>query len=608
MKNSFIYRGLRKLYHIFLNFKKNELTKEKLIRKVKKYDIISFDIFDTLITRTIYLPDDLFNIIGVKIKDKEFAEKRKIAERCANTNLGKDVNLDEIYTEYQKINNITKKEADKIKNLEISLELSLIISRVDMIDVLKKLKKLNKKVILTSDMYLKKETIIKMLDKCNYNGLYEELYLSNDINKRKDRKDIWPYLKELYKNKKIVHIGDNEKSDYIYPKEFKIDTIKIKSSKELLSESLIFENLKYFIDNRNVSDSIYLGLIMNKKIFNSPFSNLKINSLEDFGYVFHAPILYEFIKSIDSIKEDCMLFLAREGYYLQKLYKEYIKLYNKKEKENYYFLASRKATSTALLKSDEDIYRLTDKEFIGTIKDFFKQILDVEYKENNFDITLPNDKEKVNKVIKKYIKQIKENVKEEKENYLTYIKSTIKDFNIKNIAIIDLGYSGTIQYNLSKLTEREYVGYYLTNTENVKHYTNKSKLNFLYDIKVNNEYKKIYYYSLILEYFLSAPYGQLQKFQKNKKGVIPIYNNEILDDLKKQSLDNIYNSILEYMNDIYSISEYILYKLNKDLMCRLYILFIESGIISKKVKDKFDFIDSFNASGVRNVFKIISRY
>ena len=612
MKNNIIYRGLRKIYHKLLknkNENKYKNIKDKLIKKLKKYEVISFDIFDTLITRTLYSPDDLFMIMGEKLNDKNFIGKRKEAERCANINLKKDVNLDDIYNEYQKINKISKKETKKIKELEISLELLFIVPRIDMLDVLKELKKLNKKVILTSDMYLNENIIIQMLEKCNYtNKLYDDFYLSNKINKRKDRKDIWPFLKEQYKNKKIIHVGDNEKSDFIYPKQFSIDSVKIKSSKELLEESLIYENLKFFIENRSTSDSIYLGLIVNKKIFNSPFSNLQINDLDDFGYVFHAPILNSFLKNVNSIKEDCILFLAREGYYFQKLYKEYTKLYNLNEKENYYFLTSRKATSTAILDSDVDILKLTDKEFVGTIKDFFSQILEIEYNDNNFDIVLPDDSEKVKVIMKKYIIQIKNNIKDEKENYLTYINNTIKNFNKKSIAIVDLGYSGTIQYNLSKLTNKQYVGYYLTNSESVKKYNKNSQLNFLYDINNNEEYKKIYYYSLILEYFLSAPYGQLQKFKKIKKEIKPIYNNEQLDDNKVKALDIIYDSVLDYMKDIYEISKLVTFEYNKDLICRMYILFVESGIISKTVKDKFDFIDSFNASGIRNVFKIISRY
>ena len=60
--------------------------------------------------------------------------------------------------------------------------------------------------------------------------------LSNELDKRKDRKDIWPFLKTAYAGKKMVHVGDNENSDFLFPREFGIDTIKIESGKSLFSQ------------------------------------------------------------------------------------------------------------------------------------------------------------------------------------------------------------------------------------------------------------------------------------------------------------------------------------------------------------------------------------
>ena len=116
-----------------------------------------------------------------------------------------------------------------------------------MIDILKELKKAKKTVILTSDMYLPKTAIIEILDKCGYNKIYDEIYVSNDIKKRKDTKEIWPFIKNIYDGKKIIHVGDNNLSDVEYPKEFNISTIKVNSSKELLQKSLLFPSLEAII-------------------------------------------------------------------------------------------------------------------------------------------------------------------------------------------------------------------------------------------------------------------------------------------------------------------------------------------------------------------------
>ena len=607
MRKTFIYKVLRKIYHILIGKNKNKykpLNKEKFIKKLLKYDIISFDIFDTLITRTIYNPDDVFLIIGEKLKIDNFLEKRKKAEQEARESLKKDVNLDEIYSFYK---NKFHTNTNSIQKLEEDMEMQLCIPRKDMLEVLATLKKHHKHIIFTSDMYLKKTTIIKMLKKSGYKD-YNELYISNEENARKDTKEIWPIILKKYPNKKIIHVGDNEKSDFLYPKEFGIETVKIENGKELFHRLNISIPTEQLINNKT-SNSLLMGLIVNKTLFNSPFSTTEINSLRDFSYTFHGPIINSFLEYIteSTNKEDVLLFLAREGYYLQRLYKEYCHNNNLKEIESVYFLASRKATMTANMSQKEDILKTLDNEFSGNISDFFKQIYEINYKDKDFQIKLPEDKEIVTREIEKYEKEILKATKNQKENYLEYISETIKDYKKKKLAIIDLGYSGTIQYQLTKMTDKEYNGYYLTNSTTVKRYSKNSKLSFLFDITENEEYKKIYHYSLILEYFLAAPFGQLIKFTKNGKKIEPVYNDDILDEKKKKTLGIIYQAVQEYMKDVTSFSEFS-YQPDKELICLIYTSLVENDIITRRVKDYFDFIDYFCGSESKNVFKIIGRY
>ena len=587
---------------------KEILNQEEFLYALKKYDVISFDIFDTLVTRCVYNPDDVFNILSEYLKDPNFLLKRKKAEQNARNRYNYDVNLSEIYSQYKLDNNISSSEAKKIEKLEINLEKELIVARRDMIDILKELKKAKKTVILTSDMYLPKTAIIEILDKCGYNKIYDEIYVSNDIKKRKDTKEIWPFIKNIYDGKKIIHVGDNNLSDVEYPKEFNISTIKVNSSKELLQKSLLFPSLEECINNRTTSDSIYLGLVFNKKMYNSPFSSLKIDNFENFVYMFHAPIITEFLKFVIDSQAENLLFLAREGYYFTKLYKKYCSLNKINLQNNYYFLASRKATNTASINNEDDILAILKNEYDGNLSKFLLKNFNIKYKGHDFKIKLPNDYEKVLKVINQNKKEINANIKEEKKCYKKYIKELIPGYKKQDLSLIDLGYSGSIQYNLSKLLEKDLNGYYLTNSNSVKRYTNGNNLYFYFDINNDKEYQKIYHYSLILEYFLTAPYGQLQYFKEANNKITPVYNEEKLDSKKQQNLNKIYTIIVDYFNDIKPFTKYIKYYPSKKLLCRNYTATVESNIIDKCVKDEFSFIDAYSGEEEKNVFKIISRY
>jgi len=586
---------------------KSENAYDKLFNTLKKYDVISFDIFDTLVTRAIYSPNDVFELLSIYFDDKNFKSNRKTAEENARKKAQHDVNIDEIYIEYANLCNKKINDVQKIKKCEIELEKDIIISRTEMVKMLTELRQLNKIIILTSDMYLKKDTIEGILKNCGYNNLYNEFYLSNDINKRKDTKTMWEYLKEKYTNKKMIHIGDNELSDVLYPREFGIDTLKIDSSKELFEKSLLYPYLSSTIDSRTISDSIYLGLLINKKIFNSPFSDFYINDIDVFAYVFHAPLITLFIQYIIDSNCDNLAFLAREGYYLSKLYKDYCKINNIKTKKYFYFLASRKATNSASLFNENDIRDFLNRDYNGSINNFIYNNFNLNIGDNT-NIKLPEDIDVVLRVLKNYSKQILKNSKNERNNYIKYIETLIPNYKTKRINLIDLGYSGSIQYNLSKMLKKNFDGYYLTNSSSVKKYNNMSKLNFLFDINENKEYEKIYHYSLLLEYFLTAPYGQLQKFNNENKKPIPVYNNEFIDENKAKNIDKIYLSICEYFEDIKKFKKYIKYNPSKGIICKNYIGIVESGIISIKVKDLFEFEDAYCSDKARNVFKIISRY
>ena len=591
---------------------KTIMTKEQFCKKLLKYDVISFDIFDTLITRKIFSPEDINKFVESKLVgidlEAPFEEMRRKSEQHANEVKQHDVNIDEIYFSMMDLYGYTEDEINGIKGLEVDLEIEFTVPRKDMLDVLEFLMKHNKKVVLTSDMYLNRHIIERMLKKCGYQeGVhYRKIYLSNDKNLRKDSGTMWNYLRLLYKGVKFIHIGDNMESDYNIPISYGMKAMHIDNPRDQLNKHELRNFLDYAINNRSISDSLYLGYVINVEIFNSPFAN-DINDLSLLSRVHTAPMIYELLRHIDtnSKADEKLLFLAREGYNLQKLYKTYCEVFDKKEKDNYYFLASRKATISALINDEEDIVKSLNKDYSGSIKTLLKSVYDVDYKGWDTSIKLPEDLDKIKKDVLKYSEQIISRSNEYKEAYLTYINNTLPD--TKNLVIVDLGYSGTIQYNLSKMLNKDLKGLYLTNSDSVKKYSKNSKLLFAYDIKDSKDYLRIYNYSLILEYFLSAPHGQLQYFEKHGNKSEPVYNDEVMDAKKKKNNEIIYDAVISYFNYVKEL-EKDGFESSKQAVFEIYRGIVETNLINRSLKDRFGFVDSFNDSTEKNVFKIIDKY
>lgn len=103
------------------------------------------------------------------------------------------------------------------------MELSGLVVNPEMKAVYDEAIKQNKKIIIVSDMYLPADFIKKVLHK-NKITKYHKLYVSNEVQHRKDRGDMYKYVIDdlSVAPNKILHIGDNKHSDYKKALEYNI--------------------------------------------------------------------------------------------------------------------------------------------------------------------------------------------------------------------------------------------------------------------------------------------------------------------------------------------------------------------------------------------------
>lgn len=192
-------------------------------REVDASETICFDIFDTLITRIVPRPDDLFDMVESALdgdlgQKSEFHRHRKAAENALRVAKSSgDVSYDEIYAELAR-----RKEAagiaERACELEEAYELRATVARRQMVRGLNYALERGKRVILASDMYMRRPQVERLLTKSGVQG-YHELYLSSETGLRKDDLSLWHHLieKERAQNASFLHVGDNEHSDVQVP-------------------------------------------------------------------------------------------------------------------------------------------------------------------------------------------------------------------------------------------------------------------------------------------------------------------------------------------------------------------------------------------------------
>lgn len=184
-------------------------------KKVAPFDVVSFDIFDTLIERDCLLPSDVFprvaKELGLSMSARQFRKARMEAERQARKNSPSgEVSLSDIYSLLAPQVGIGSQDG---ADAEIKEELKACRVK-ESVKPLFDWALENKRVVLVTDMYLPSEVLNAMLTKCGYpDGLPILNSSEHGVDKVSGR-----LFEEMAKHlnlptSKIVHVGDTRSAD-----------------------------------------------------------------------------------------------------------------------------------------------------------------------------------------------------------------------------------------------------------------------------------------------------------------------------------------------------------------------------------------------------------
>ncbi len=441
---------------------------EELKNEIDQHEVITFDIFDTLIMRNTLYPEDVFHIVESRSKKKgivldDFANKRILAEqalKCISPNIY------QIYDEYQAREGITSADKRLLLDNELSVEKNILIKRETVVDMMNYAFNKNKSVYLISDMYLPKEILEILLKNLDITS-YHDILVSCDYHQTKFT-GLYHIFMDLHPAASYLHIGDNVIADGFCAKSNGMDIYITPKAASLLEDSSYGHILKKAL---SVNERSMLGLFV-AKIFNSPFSlngsdrRPYINNIQDISYLYFAPLILKLVLwLIDILSQenyDKVLFSARDGFLIQELY-DYIKAQlNKTElPESIYFQASRMLCARAGLSSDSDIEWMLSAPFSCSWNEIVKERFDLKASE-----MLDAHDEIYNSVVEYAISQknkIYKHVKEIRANYNKYMKQLGLQQNGK-YAFYDFVSCGTCQYFLSNFVLFDlkglYCGYY----------------------------------------------------------------------------------------------------------------------------------------------------
>ena len=519
-------------------------TKEELKEKLQKADVVSFDLFDTLVMRQTLSSEDVVSHVEYKLRErgiflKDFYKKRLESEKELSRN-GAPA-LGEIYRDVIRKTGWTDTEDvtdSYLVKLEFETDLSLIIPRKEVCEIFQETVKAGKNVYIVSDTYYGKEQLIRILEQCGITG-YTDILSSSDYGTGK-LQNLYQVLKNREQGKTCIHIGDDIVADIESAGKYGFETCRLKSAADLLEDvgSLGAED---FIDS--ISDRLKTGMFI-ARIFNSPFQFGKdggcitVSDIYDVGYLMCAPMISDFViwfyGQTQKRHFQNIWFSARDGYLIRKMY-ACLAESNRQKDESVYFMTSRTAAIRAGMRSGDDIRYVDDMKFSGALEENLKQRFGIEA-----DTLDSKDISADETGLMRYGKSIIKKAEEESGNYRIYIDS----LNVRDgeVAFFDFVAKGTSQMYIQRLLPNHLKGFYFMQlgTEEMKDKALDISTFYGSDSGKPSAIFDDYY---ILETLLTAPHPSVAGF--DGKGQ-PVYLPETRKERDIRCFERAQDGILDY--------------------------------------------------------------
>ena len=184
--------------------------KEELFRKIDQADVISFDLFDTLVMRDVLYYTDVFEMTEARLGERGvvipgFASRRLAAEK----ELAKS-GAPTLATIYKRVLGEIKDSpvsTEELAVLEWEIDRNTIVPRRAVCEVFAHCIRQGKAVYIITDTYYRRQQIEEILDKCGLAG-QKGVLVSCEYGRGKTQ-GLFENLKLFEGDKRYLHLGDD---------------------------------------------------------------------------------------------------------------------------------------------------------------------------------------------------------------------------------------------------------------------------------------------------------------------------------------------------------------------------------------------------------------
>lgn len=519
-------------------------TKGELFKKADSADIVSFDLFDTLVTRKVLSYTDIFEIMAYRLQERghripDFHSRRLHAEK----ELAKDgaPTLEMIYKILlDDLDDQVDISVEELAELEWEIDYSAMIPRTAVVEMFDSIVLSGKRVYIVTDTYYRRPQLEEILRKCGIEG-YMDIIASCEYQTGKKQK-LFPVFHRECGGGRILHIGDDIVSDIESAGKCGMETFRIYSGLDLLDElgALGLEEQMVSLADRVKSGLFTARLLNNPFQFENQERVLSLENAYDIGYILCAPMVCDFVLWFcEQVRQQeiCNVwFAARDGYLLKKLYQMI------DDSKTLYFLTSRIAAIRAGMEDLSDVRYVESMKFTGTL-------------EENLQVRFGIYADRVESMdndatgLMRYADAILKNAREQRKNYYRYIDTL--QMREGDIAFFDFVAKGTTQMFLQKLmntgaySNYHLQGYYFLQLEPDSMADKGLDIESFYCATGGNE-NAVFDNYYILETILTSPHPMIIEFDGEGE---PVYEKETRREQDIRCIMRVQEGIEDYFKD-----------------------------------------------------------
>ena len=282
-----------------------------------QFDVISFDIFDTLLLRPYLKPHDLWRDLEAREGAVGFAKAREEADGRSYEiarQAGNEPTLDAVYARIP--------QWGAMKERELALEHAVLTANPEMVSVWNKAGESGKRRVIISDMYLPGDFLQKVLREKGIDG-WDGFYVSSDCQKKKRTGDLFQLmLSEMgIKGEQVFHIGDHPLADVEKANGKDIPALLYPKVTDRFLAALPF--VPAFLATRpSLEKDLYIGaLALGWHLYACEHSGWTY--WHRLGFLFAGTLGYAYMKwAGERAREkgiDHFMMVARDGYILEKI-------------------------------------------------------------------------------------------------------------------------------------------------------------------------------------------------------------------------------------------------------------------------------------------------